>query len=284
MITDLETNFVYFSKTLKQEKYSTFLKRLTEMLKNKGIRYDFLSYTNDIWCRDYMPIQISKNKFVQFRYDPTYPPITDAAEACKDIRIKHKISDIKVDGGNIVKSRTKAIMTERVIIDNKRHYPDRYQLIEKLKEVLEVEQVIMIPEDPDDLFGHADGMVRFCDGVKDERNVFVNDYCVKEAALKRNLYVSLEKKGLIPIPMPYNPIGVGLDARGIYINYLQVGKTVFYPTYGLPSDKIAKKFFSKYFGSNAVTIKADEIAIDGGILNCVSWNIVTKRSDEKETA
>ena len=51
MITDQETNFVYFSKTLKQEKYSAFLKNLTGILKTNNIEYDFLSYTNDIWCK-----------------------------------------------------------------------------------------------------------------------------------------------------------------------------------------------------------------------------------------
>jgi len=272
MITDQETNFVYFSKTLKQEVYSAFLKKLTKALKNNNIEHDFLSYTNSIWCRDYMPVQISQNKFVKFKYDPTYSPITNAVDTCTDIGIESTVSDIKVDGGNVVKSRTKVIMTERVIIDNKRHYPDRERLIKKLKEALEVEQIIIIPEDPHDPFGHADGMVRFRDGVRDEKEVFVNDY-TKEPEFKRKLYAALKKKGLVPIPMPYRPVGKGLDVRGMYINYLQVGKVVFYPAYGSSSDKKVDAFFSKYFGANAVAVRADEIAREGGILNCISWNI-----------
>jgi len=276
MITDRDTNFVYISRCLKRKRYSVFLKRFERKLKAHGIRYDFLQLTNDIWCRDYMPVQTAQNKFTQFKYDPVYPPWTDATKVCKDIGIESKVSDIKVDGGNVVRSRTKAIMTKRVIKKNKRRYAER-ELKTRLKKLLSVKELIIIPECPDDPFGHADGMARFRDGVKDEREVFVNDYGREEAELKEEVYRALEKRGLTPIPMPYDPAGKGLDARGIYINYLQVGKVVFYPTYGFSSsDKKAGSFFSKYFGANAVPIRADKIAKEGGILNCISWNILQR--------
>ena len=273
MITDRETNHVYLSGVLRRAKYSAFRKRFEQKLKEHRIRYDFLRLTNDIWCRDYMPVQVLQNKFVQFEYDPVYLPWTDATKVCKDIDIEPKITDIKLDGGNVVKSRTKVIVTERMVRTNKRLY-ERKELIRQFKRLLAVKDVILIPECPTDPFGHADGMVRFCDGVKDERHVFVNDYGAEEAKLKKDLYAVLKGHGLIPIPMPYNPPeNDGLSARGIYINYLQIGKTVFYPTYRLSSDKKAKKFFFEYFGSNAVSVRADEIANEGGILNCIGWNV-----------
>ena len=123
MITDRETDFVYFSDHLPQ-KHPKFFKELETILRLKKISYGLLPCTKDIWCRDYMPIQISKDRFIQFKYDPIYSPITDSTEACKAIRIKPVVSDIKIDGGNIVKSRTKVIMTERVIYKNRGCYSE----------------------------------------------------------------------------------------------------------------------------------------------------------------
>ncbi|MFA5287502.1 MAG: agmatine deiminase family protein, partial [Candidatus Omnitrophota bacterium] len=129
-----------------------------------------------------MPIQISKDKFVQFQYDPCYlrgsqkaiASTTDAVKAYKVVGMKPQISDIRVDGGNIVKSRTKVIMTDRVLCENPQLTKE--QLIKKLKIALKVKQVIIIPQCPDDPFGHADGMIRFVDGVRDEKTVLVNNY------------------------------------------------------------------------------------------------------------
>jgi agmatine deiminase len=272
MITDLETDFVYFSDLLPQE-HPEFFKKLEAILRRKKIGYGLLSHTKDIWCRDYMPIQISKDRFVQFKYDPVYPPVTDAAKACEAIGIKPVVSDIKIDGGNIVKSRTKVIMTSRIVNKNREHYR-KEQLIEKLKKLLDVKQVIIIPQCPGDKFGHADGMVRFYDGVKDEMTAFASDYC-RDLSFKKKFYKALKGQGVWPSFIPYNPYNNKgyLDATGVYINYLQIGKLVIYPIYGLKEDDLAEKWFTSFFGSNAMPIKANAIAREGGVLNCVTWNI-----------
>ena len=71
MITDNETNFVYFSDLLPQEHPFIFEEIIGKLEKNK-IAYGLLSDTKDIWCRDYMPIQTDKNSFVSFKYKPSY--------------------------------------------------------------------------------------------------------------------------------------------------------------------------------------------------------------------
>ena len=44
-----------------------------KVLKENNIHYKFLSNTKDIWAVDYMPIQVQKEKFIQFRQtDLTY--------------------------------------------------------------------------------------------------------------------------------------------------------------------------------------------------------------------
>ncbi|MBK9357023.1 MAG: peptidylarginine deiminase-like protein [Bacteroidales bacterium] len=61
MITDAETNFVYFSGLLKEKpKYQDFNNRLMDVLKKHSISYSYLPGTRDIWCRDYMPVQVER--------------------------------------------------------------------------------------------------------------------------------------------------------------------------------------------------------------------------------
>ena len=280
MITDKETNFVYFSELL-PKRHSAFFKELTVILKHKGMKYVLLPNTNDIWCRDYMPIQIAGNSFVQFKYYPKYllgskkdrATITDASKTCEAARIKPMISNIKIDGGNIVRSKTKVIMTKRILSENP-HYQEK-KLISRLKILLKAKQIILIPECPGDSFGHADGMIRFVDGVKDEKTVLVNDFSREPVKFFTEFHRVLSEYGLLPILLPYTAYrNKGDDAEGIYINYLQVGKIVIYPTYGLKEDAFAHKVFTRYFGANVIPIRSNEIAKKGGVLNCVSWNLV----------
>ena len=71
MITDNHTNSVYFSSLL-PKKCPIMNAHITEALKKHGIPYAYLSETKDIWCRDFMPIQIEKERFVFYKYTPDY--------------------------------------------------------------------------------------------------------------------------------------------------------------------------------------------------------------------
>ena len=72
------------------------------------------------------------------------------------------------------------------------------------------------------------------------------------------------------------------QANGDYINYLQMENTVIIPTFGIKEDDIAVKQFETIFaGQNIVTIDSNEIANDGGVLNCISWNIKTDKQNAR---
>ena len=65
MIASKETNSVYFSELLSSDKrFAKTCNVLTDLLEKHSIKYDFLKATKDIWCRDYMPIQIDEENFV----------------------------------------------------------------------------------------------------------------------------------------------------------------------------------------------------------------------------
>ncbi len=282
MITNSETNFVYFSERL-SKRYPAFFKKLKAILERKGIKYGLLPHTKDIWCRDFMPIQISKDRFVQFKYDPKYlkpkkyrAKKTDPSKICEAICIKPIISDIKIDGGNIVQSKTRVIVTERIFSENPRYAKEK--LLKEIARLFGIKKVIVIPECPDDLFGHADGVVKFIEVPWAGKDIiYVSDCseCYPEFFSKL-LKILLEEK-LIPIILPFETAydKKSINAAGIYVNYMQVGKIVIYPFFGKEADKIAHRKFFSFFGSWAIPIQAGEIAKEGGVLNCVSWNIKT---------
>jgi len=109
MITDAETNFVYFSELLRQKpRYMAFHQKLSQLLDRLGIAYDYLPETRDIWCRDYMPVQVSLDSFVGFSYDPDYLKEerwqhlrTYSGLVYEPMEMKTEKSAIILDGGNV---------------------------------------------------------------------------------------------------------------------------------------------------------------------------------------
>jgi len=71
MITDSQTNKLYLADCL-PEKQPAFYSRFKSVLEKCNILPEFLPNTKDIWVKDYMPIQIDTNSFVQFVYNPDY--------------------------------------------------------------------------------------------------------------------------------------------------------------------------------------------------------------------
>ncbi len=280
----METNFVCFSGLL-LKRYPKLFESLDAALEQRGIPYGLITGTRDIWCRDYMPIQIAEDSFVQFKYDPKYlrhkkyrHTITNVDAVCEAIGIKPVKSKIRLDGGNVVISGSKVIMTDRIFSENPRYSKKR--LLEELQELLRVERVIIIPECPGDMTGHADGLVRFAhEAGADNHTVYVSDLSSACPRYFPQLYSALTQAELTPILIPYESPKKydGVDATGTYINYLRVGKFVFYPVFGSKADASAGKIFLKLFGSCAVPIRVGRLAKEGGVLNCISWNVLRKK-------
>ena len=279
MTTDSQTNFVYFSSILGDfPKYQSFWSRLKAILDNEAIQYGFIDGTRDIWCRDYMPIQVSKDKFVQFTFFPDYylyPEwvkfLTIQEEVVLDFQLEVKKSNLILDGGNVVKNSTKVILTEKVFTDNRNY--SRKRIEKELYSLLEVDSISFIPVLPHDETGHIDGMVR----LLDDNRVLTNDFSSQSKTWRSKFDKALDRIGREVVEIPYvEPENEknSYSARGCYINFMQVGSTIIIPTFGLEKDEMVLEQFQKLFAPNKVlTIPASEIAIDGGVLNCISWNL-----------
>lgn len=244
-----------------------------------------ISGANDLWCRDFMPVQVQENKFVQFKFNPSYYQHPSYRHLQTDVdKISFKVngeltySDIVLDGGNLCYHQNRAILTDKVFKDNS-HY-SRQDLLKRLYYLLEVEEIIIIPAMPYELTGHADGIIRFID----DKTVLLNDLiqvCSKTYWNKlRKVLDSKFEAILLPNDLHFNK-SVD-DATGDYINMLIIQDLVFVPVYSAPTDEAALNIIKEYFNDHIlIPIQCNKLAVEGGALHCATWNymqITTKSS------
>lgn len=290
MITDKQTNFLYLADSLRTN-FPTFYQAFEKLLKESNVEFALLPDTKDIWAVDYMPIQVSDNRFVQFKYNPDYlrnsqiwsKTISDTNKICDAKGIKRESSSIILDGGNVIKGNNTVIMCDKVFRENPGI--SKSKLIVELHELFEVEKIVFVPQDPDDFTGHADGMVRFVD----DKTVIVNAYPPNYRPMfQKDFRASLHNAGFDCREISYSPDESSNDsAKGLYINYLQMENVIIVPTFGatdysnpwhiegdLKDDECAIMLMEQLFENYIIKIiDCKEIAPHGGVLNCISWNI-----------
>jgi agmatine/peptidylarginine deiminase len=280
MIADWQTNKVYLSGKL-EEKFPRTYEMVVEKLKVFNYMPTILPNTFDIWARDYMPIQIKDNKFIEYRYDPdylqgnskevetreikTYPDIV-----CDSIGLQTVKTDIIIDGGNVVKSNNAIILTNKVVWENERHYSEK-QLIKKLQNLFEVDKVVIIPWDKECDFGHADGILRF---INDDKVLISGFYEKADEKLKNRILESLERA---KIDWDWLRVSENeVEDNIAYINFLQTKDLIIVPVLNRLEDEIAIEQISKHFteyNSKKIIDKVDmrEIVRHDGALNCITW-------------
>lgn len=276
MITNFETNKVLLAKGMTLHAYVNATKHLLEIMHNKEIEWGFLPFTSSpyhIWARDYMPVQVNKDKFVRFIYNPDYlkdnpeyKPNTSGILSELGVRVTD--SDIIIDGGNVISCGEKVIMTDKIYRENP-HY-DHNLLIDRLSQLLEAE-IILMPEDYYDEYGHADGMVRYMgDGC-----VLLNNYCDFDKALRKKLISALKPHFNIS-ELHYDTY---TDKSWAYINFLQIGQHLFVPMLEDKLAEIAFKQIAEAFPKCECfpVWDCDNIVREGGALNCCTWNIQADR-------
>lgn len=284
MIADNQTNKIYFSEWLKRESaFNPICGYIEKELKSREIPFEFLKGTNDIWARDYMPIQVSENNFVEFRYDPdylqgvkkgkrdlkTYPDIV-----CQEHNIKTIKSGLIVDGGNVVKSKKIAIMTDKVFTENRYNFT-KDEVQKELIEILELEKLVIVPwfdKDDEDFCGHTDGYVRFID----DKTVLVNHIYYNESSLIN----PLKKAGLKVEKLNFN-VKREDENNWAYLNFLQTKNIILIPKLDADEDEQAlsqlSEYYSDYASNNRIIFIPNmrPIIKEGGALNCISWTIKT---------
>lgn len=285
---DSKTNTVFFSSQLSAT-YRKCKKEILNALKDNGIHVgNNIRATKDIWARDYMPIQISENSFVRYKYSPDY--LIEAGKAafitnktdCPFLLDKEIIDcDLILDGGNIVICGNKIILTEKVFNENKNL--SQFEITSRIEEAFG-KQVIWIPCDPleqEDAKSEKELPLCHADGILhaiDHKTILLSNYgdCAPEYRAK-----------LIERLSPYFRIeeysfGKAHTKKSwIYINYLQIGKVILLPVVGEEADDLAVAKLKSLFNNDITVLKIDsnELTFDaadrnvGGSLHCISWNV-----------
>lgn len=278
MIAESDTNTLFISNLL-EKKHPALVASLRAIL--IGVPIEIIPHTADIWCRDYMPIQLDQDRFCQFVYAPDYlrghEELITPPDKCRLPFMKHyRQEPIVLDGGNIVASRTKLILTEKVYKENPGI--ERPRLRARLEDILQAECVV-IPKQAGDFIGHSDGVVRFLD----ENRVLMSDYATVDPTYGEKVRSVLEKKGLEVETLPmFEEKGQrrrdGIEpAVGIYINYLRVGDVVVLPGFDRPEDQEAVEKAKQLMPNVTIfQVACRNLAEEGGVLNCVSWTINDK--------
>ena len=222
-----------------------------------------------------MAVPLPGHRFVQFRYDPDY--LRDRP----DLRTENGVgllnlprcirSDLIVDGGNVVRLRDTAILTNKVCVENPRY--SQRNLRAKLANLLEVDRLILIPPEPEDVFGHSDGVLAFID----DRTLLVNDYRRVEPEYGKGLKSLLARHRFDLVPFPYCPTNRVIDgiasAEGCYINFLKTPDAIFLPAYGRREDDQATRILERAMpGRDIIPIRCNKLAEKGGVIHCVTWS------------
>lgn len=71
MVTEASSNKIAITDLL-QKHHPEIADAIVSNCAERDIKVIIIKGANDLWCRDFMPVQITTNKFVQFVYDPEY--------------------------------------------------------------------------------------------------------------------------------------------------------------------------------------------------------------------
>ena len=262
---------LYFSSQLNIQKYKPAADRVFAALDLFNVKYKLLNNTKDIWLRDFMPVKTKSGKYVSFRYEPSYlandPQLrtnfkTDIAPSFKVDNLVY--TDINLDGGNVVfsPSKEKVIISDRVYSENPSWH--KAELTAKLENLLEA-SVLIIPSLKSDMTGHADGMVRFVN-----ENTVVTNAPLSPYGFEAKVKKSLQNYGFNVIDFPYFDSN-GDSAIGCYLNFLETEQAIFLPVFSVDTDNKAVQTAKHIFHKAIIPVNINEIAADGGLLNCISW-------------
>lgn len=259
-------------------------KDLFAALDRLGIQHMELSNTMDIWCRDYMPVLLfDDGYYATYQYQPDYlwnkkcnrKYITNQTNASKGLKINTSLSmGLVFDGGNYVrhndKRKSTVFMTDKILMENS--FCPSHELIVKLHLSLAAD-IVLLPWDMDEPYGHADGMVA---PLPDGR-LLLNNYCQTAKGKKIDYYKRLLK--MLDGHFPF--VELSYDCKleedsWCYLNFLKVPGAVLLPCLSrgakCDNDQAAIEKFQELFSDDEIIpIYAKSLINRGGGLHCVTW-------------
>ena len=295
MILDSDTNVVYFSEHILERRYGM---EIVKQIMDHNITVKFIPVTLDIWARDYMPVQIDEQKFIGYEYCPDYlypdssALITNQTRVCNELKIDIVPSGLIIDGGNVIKTSKGIIMVDKIFYEN--NHLSRIEIIDRLEAAFQSE-IIFLPWDRTEYYGHADGIVR---EISTGTLLLTNYY-----RYSKKFAMQFEKilcKYFDTKMLDFNAEKQNSN-NWCYINFLRVGNKIFLPqltpmrpirhdcatcakfsckTEFERSGKVVEEdaqaiaqFRNNIPDCDIIPVSCPWIIREGGALNCISWNI-----------
>ena len=277
MITDFQCNTVYFSDQLQHLAPVTYA-NLVSAMNRHGADYHLIPNTNAVWCRDYMPIQVTADRFCGFTYDPDYlhdsseliATRTDGNEVCRGMGFEVEMPSIPlvIDGGNVIRCVDKVIMVEKVFRENP--YPIR-ETAKAIEEYFGAELVVL-PWDEQEIYGHADGLVRYVGGDC----VLLTNYDRFNKGFTRKVLGVLQQHFSDVFKLEYD-VKKQHKHNWAYINWLQIDKLLLIPSFDCPEDEQSLDqivSLMPLYKDRVEMVNATDLIRHEGCLNCASWGVV----------
>ena len=153
------------------------------------------------------------------------------------------------------------------LAEGKSHY-SREALVNALENLFFAELVI-IPWDRYEIFGHADGMVRYIGGER----VLLNNYIDTDPYLRKRLLDALAPHFQVE-ELHYKGPRISKFSWA-FLNYLQVKDCIFVPWLPISESRDVQSLFIDLFPDKQIEYigPCEDIIHAGGALHCVTWNI-----------
>lgn len=237
--------------------------------------------TNNIWCRDYMPLLLDRHqpRYTRYRYYPDY--LRDSKTYCSTIvdtetlcvgwhNVVTHWPNLIMDGGNYVLCDNHVIMTDKVLTENAGYC--QTTILRSLEQGFWNKHLILLPWDMSEPYGHADGMVAYLGDNKLLLNNYGQLHETGDQAFRKRLLHLLEPHFEV-IELDYG--GKPHKDSWCYLNYLQVPGAVLLPClskhFDSDSDRAAIETFQTIFTEPIIPIYAAPLVRQGGALHCVTW-------------
>lgn len=222
-----------------------------------------------------MPIQLSDDCFLEYQYTPDYL-LSSKRYSKYLVTSEHFVEDtlgrttkqlgLVIDGGNVVKLADKYVaMTEKVMIENPQYSQADIEAI--IRDCFHRE-VLWLPWDKDELYGHSDGIINFLNGI-----VVMTNYSDFDKDIACQIHKRLNKAGFEVKELKYS-FKKNIHQRSwCYVNFVETNNVILVPRLGVDDDNEAVEQLSKITSKPIETINALPLVIRGGAIHCATWNI-----------
>jgi agmatine/peptidylarginine deiminase len=233
---------------------------------------------DNIWIRDFAPVIPTKQ--VKFKYLPSYNPKLASEQTDKNFQdwfVKTGLeyyakSDIILEGGNVVDNvaGTRVVVTDRILQSN----PSltKQDAKNELKQLLGINEIAIIPASSDDATGHADGLVMW---PMDDKILLLRTGEPTHTEIVTELKSSFPSVEIVEVPdfMPNTISNNFSSAHNCFVNSIVTDGYIYMPTFNDPHDAEMLELFKSHSNKTIVPIPAENVAIFGGSVRCMSWQV-----------